>query len=162
MTRPTLGSCRSTIASSYVRAMSEAGHVPLRLGRRRVERRGIDPHSCEPPFFLPICLNPQSIQPSPALLNRPLLTWQQSTSLPYPSLLAQLSCECIHTVEQLQQYANLHAPAGPSTIVVRLPVPQSCVQEATRVLVCALDGESETRRVVSGVRWWQVRPGDGG
>ena len=103
---------------------------------RRVERRGIDPHSCEPPFFLPICLNPQSIQPSPALLNRPLLTQQQSTSLPYPSLLAQLSCECIHTVEKLQQFANLHPPVGPSTIVVRLMVPRNHVCKRPRVCSC--------------------------
>jgi hypothetical protein len=67
-----------------------------------------------------------------------------------------------HTVEELQQFANMHTPAGPSSHVVRLTVPQSCCAEAARVLVRAFGGEDEARRVVGGVRWWQVRPGDGG
>ncbi|KAF8258131.1 Alpha/Beta hydrolase protein [Lactarius quietus] len=67
-----------------------------------------------------------------------------------------------HTVEELQHFARLYTPAGPSYHVVRLTVPQSCCAEAARVLVPVLGGEHEARRVVGGVRWWQVRPGDGG
>ena len=104
------------------------------------------------------CLSQPPIDP----INRTLWIRQRSTSLPYPLLLAQPSCECSHTVEELQQFANLHTPAGPSSHIVRLTVPQSCCSEAARVLVRALGGETEARRVVGGVRWWQVRPGDGG
>lgn len=56
----------------------------------------------------------------------------------------------------------MHTPAGPSSHVVRLTVPQTCCAEAARVLVRVFGGEHEARRVVGGVRWWQVRPGDGG
>ncbi|KAH8985537.1 Alpha/Beta hydrolase protein [Lactarius akahatsu] len=67
-----------------------------------------------------------------------------------------------HTVEELQQFTNLHTPVGPSSQVVRAAVPQTCCAEAARVLVRAFGGEDEARRVVGGVRWWQVRPGDRG
>ncbi|KAH9020634.1 alpha beta-hydrolase [Lactarius pseudohatsudake] len=67
-----------------------------------------------------------------------------------------------HTVEELQQFTNLYAPVGPSSQVVRVAVPQTCCAEAARVLVRAFGGEDEARRVVGGVRWWQVRPGDRG
>ncbi|KAH9165053.1 Alpha/Beta hydrolase protein [Lactarius sanguifluus] len=67
-----------------------------------------------------------------------------------------------HTVEELQQFTNLYAPVGPSSHVVRVAVPQTCCAEAARVLVRAFGGEHEARRVVGGVRWWQVRPGDRG
>ncbi|KAH9055377.1 Alpha/Beta hydrolase protein [Lactarius vividus] len=67
-----------------------------------------------------------------------------------------------HTVEELQQFTNLYAPVGPSSQVVRVTVPQTCCAEAARVLVRAFGGEDEARRVVGGVRWWQVRPGDRG
>ena len=67
-----------------------------------------------------------------------------------------------HTVEELQHFTRLHTPIGPSSHVVRLAVPQSCCEEAARVLVRAFGGEREARRVVGGVRWWQVRPGDSG
>ncbi|KAN0137895.1 hypothetical protein V8E53_004379 [Lactarius tabidus] len=60
-----------------------------------------------------------------------------------------------------RQFANLHTPSGPSSQVVRLIVLQSCCAEAARVLVRALGGENEVRRAVGGVRWRQVRPGDG-
>ena len=65
-------------------------------------------------------------------------------------------------VEEIQQFTQLHSPTGPSSHVVRLTVPQTCCAEAARVLVRALGGEREAKRVVGGVRWWQVRPGDGG
>ncbi|KAH8984792.1 alpha beta-hydrolase [Lactarius hatsudake] len=78
------------------------------------------------------------------------------------SLFAQLSRDGSHTVEELQQFTNLHAPVGPSSQVVRVAVPQTCCAEAARVLVRAFGGEDEARRVVGGVRWWQVRPGDRG
>lgn len=67
-----------------------------------------------------------------------------------------------HTVEQLQQFTQLHTPAGPSSHVVRVAVPQTCCVEAARVLVRAFGGERQARRVLGGVRWWQVRPGDRG
>ncbi|KAH8985536.1 alpha beta-hydrolase [Lactarius akahatsu] len=67
-----------------------------------------------------------------------------------------------HTVEELQQFTNLYTPVGPSSQVVRVTVPQTCCAEAARVLVRAFGGEDEARRVVGGVRWWQVRPGDRG
>ena len=74
----------------------------------------------------------------------------------------RLSCDASHTVEELQHFTQLHTPVGPSSHVVRLAIPQSCCAEAARVLVRALGGEREARRVVGGVRWWQVRPGDRG
>lgn len=55
-------------------------------------------------------------------------------------------------MEELQQFTRMHTPAGPSSHVVRLAIPQSCCAEAVRALVHAFGG----------VRWWQVRPGDGG
>ncbi|KAH9020633.1 Alpha/Beta hydrolase protein [Lactarius pseudohatsudake] len=67
-----------------------------------------------------------------------------------------------HTVEELQQFTNLHTPVGPSSQVVRVAVPQTCCAEAARVLVRAFGGEDDACRVVGGVRWWQVRPGDRG
>ncbi|KAI9441920.1 alpha beta-hydrolase [Lactarius indigo] len=67
-----------------------------------------------------------------------------------------------HTVEELQQFTALRTPAGPSSQAVRVTVPQTCCAEAARVLVRAFGGEHEARRVVGGVRWWQVRPGDRG
>ncbi|KAI9452278.1 Alpha/Beta hydrolase protein [Lactarius psammicola] len=67
-----------------------------------------------------------------------------------------------HTVEELQQFTKLHTPVGPSSHAVHVAVPQTCCAEAARVLIRALGGENEARRVVGGVRWWQVRPGDRG
>lgn len=113
-------------------------------------------------FHLPVSFNPKSIQPFPAMLHRTLWTRQQSSSLSEPSLFTQPICEGSHTVEELQQFTEQHTPAGPSSHVVRLTIPQTCCEEAARVLVRALGGEDEARRVVGGVRWWQVRPGDGG
>ncbi|KAH9165055.1 Alpha/Beta hydrolase protein [Lactarius sanguifluus] len=67
-----------------------------------------------------------------------------------------------HTVEEIQKFTALHTPVGPSSHSVRVTVPQTCCAEAGRVLVRAFGGEHEARRVVGGVRWWQVRPGDRG
>ncbi|KAH8985534.1 Alpha/Beta hydrolase protein [Lactarius akahatsu] len=67
-----------------------------------------------------------------------------------------------HTVEEIQKFTALHTPVGPSSHSVRVTVPQTCCAEAARVLVRAFGGEHEARRVVGGVRWWQVRPGDRG
>ncbi|KAH9055379.1 hypothetical protein EDB87DRAFT_1333457 [Lactarius vividus] len=67
-----------------------------------------------------------------------------------------------HTVEEIQHFTALHTPTGPSSQAVRVTVPQTCCAEAARVLVRAFGGEHEARRVVGGVRWWQVRPGDRG
>ncbi|KAH8984794.1 Alpha/Beta hydrolase protein [Lactarius hatsudake] len=67
-----------------------------------------------------------------------------------------------HTVEEIQKFTALHTPVGPSSHSVRVTVPQTSCAEAARVLVRAFGGEHEARRVVGGVRWWQVRPGDRG
>jgi hypothetical protein len=64
-----------------------------------------------------------------------------------------------HTVDDLQNFAQLRLPAPPSAHVVRLSVPLSCCVDAARVLVEVFGGEQEAKRVIGGVRWWQVRPG---
>ena len=131
------------------------GPVPLRLEELMYDE-AFTLTRVSPSILLPVCLNPQSIQ------STELYGLGNKVRPFHPSLLSEPSCEGSHTVEELQQFANLHTPSGPSSHVVRITVPQSCCSEAARVLVRALGGESEARRVVGGVRWWQVRPGDGG
>jgi hypothetical protein len=62
-----------------------------------------------------------------------------------------------HTVEDLQGFANTRTPSPPWVHVVRLLVPMSCCDEAAGHLITALGGEDVARRVVGGVKWWQVR-----
>jgi hypothetical protein len=67
-----------------------------------------------------------------------------------------------HTVEEMQEFAQLHMPIPPSAHVVRVSVPLSSCAEAARILVNVFGGEQEAKRVLGGVRWWQVRASDQG
>ncbi|KAI0253634.1 Alpha/Beta hydrolase protein [Lactifluus subvellereus] len=67
-----------------------------------------------------------------------------------------------HTVEELQKFTQLRLPAPPSAHVVRISVPLSCCADAALALVEVFGGEREAKRVVGGVRWWQVRDSDRG
>ncbi|THV06225.1 alpha/beta-hydrolase [Dendrothele bispora CBS 962.96] len=62
-----------------------------------------------------------------------------------------------HTVEELQNFSNTRTPSPPWVHVIRLLVPMSCCDEAAGYLVKALGGEDVARKVVGGVKWWQVR-----
>lgn len=54
-------------------------------------------------------------------------------------------------------FANTRTPSPPWVHVVRILVPMPSCDEAAVYLVKALGGEEEARRVVGGVKWWQVR-----
>ncbi|GLB37690.1 putative alpha beta-hydrolase [Lyophyllum shimeji] len=62
-----------------------------------------------------------------------------------------------HTVEDVQGFGNTRTPSPPWVHVVRLLVPMSSCDEAAKYLITALGGEETARRVVGGVKWWQVR-----
>ncbi|KAF9464961.1 hypothetical protein BDZ94DRAFT_1254956 [Collybia nuda] len=62
-----------------------------------------------------------------------------------------------HTVEDVQGFANTRTPSPPWVHVIRTLVPMDSCDEAAVYLVKALGGENEARRVVGGVKWWQVR-----
>lgn len=67
-----------------------------------------------------------------------------------------------HTVEDVQKFSQLHTPIPPSGHVIKVSVPLSCCADAARALIGVFGGEDEAKRVLGGVRWWQVRPGDQG
>jgi len=67
-----------------------------------------------------------------------------------------------HTVEEMQKFAQIHTPIPPSEHVVRVSVPLSSCAEAARLLIDVFGGEVEAKRVLGGVRWWQVRADDKG
>jgi hypothetical protein len=51
----------------------------------------------------------------------------------------------------------MRVPSPPWVHVVRTSVPLSCCDEAAPYLIKALGGEDVARKVVGGVKWWQVR-----
>ena len=68
-----------------------------------------------------------------------------------------------HTVEELQQFSNTRTPSPPWVKVLRVVVPMSCCDQAAEYLIDALGGESVTKKIVGGTKWWQIRgvPGCG-
>ena len=62
-----------------------------------------------------------------------------------------------HTVEDLQQFSNTRTPSPPWVRVVRVTVPMSCCDQAAEFLIDALGGESATKGIVGGTKWWQIR-----
>jgi hypothetical protein len=54
-------------------------------------------------------------------------------------------------------FSNTRTPSPPWIHVVRLVVPMSCCNDAASHLVKAFGGADVARRVVGGVKWWQVR-----
>ncbi|KAH9167117.1 alpha/beta-hydrolase [Lactarius sanguifluus] len=62
-----------------------------------------------------------------------------------------------HTVEDLQAFANVRTPSPPSVHVVRVVIPMSCCDEAAVHLIGAFGGEHKMKKVVGGIKWWQVR-----
>ncbi|KAF5321266.1 hypothetical protein D9619_001666 [Psilocybe cf. subviscida] len=68
-----------------------------------------------------------------------------------------LNAASSHTIEELQSFSNTRTPTPPWTHVFRVIVPLSCCEEAAIVLIKALGGEETARRLVGGVKWWQVR-----
>jgi hypothetical protein len=54
-------------------------------------------------------------------------------------------------------FSNTQTPSSPYTHLVRVLVPLSCCDEAAKILVSVLGGESKAREVVGGIKWWQVR-----
>ncbi|TFK23134.1 alpha/beta-hydrolase [Coprinopsis marcescibilis] len=70
---------------------------------------------------------------------------------------AFLNASTCHTIEDLQAFANTRTPSPPWVHVVRTLVPMSSCDQAALHLIKALGGEEMCRRVVGGVKWWQVR-----
>ncbi|PPQ79997.1 hypothetical protein CVT26_004401 [Gymnopilus dilepis] len=68
-----------------------------------------------------------------------------------------LKASTYHTIEELQAFSNTRTPSPPWTHVVRTLVPMSCCEEAAPYLIKALGGEEVARRLVGGIKWWQVR-----
>ena len=62
-----------------------------------------------------------------------------------------------HTVEELQQFSNTRTPSPPWVRVLRVVVPMSCCDQAAEHLIDALGGESTTKEIVGGTKWWQIR-----
>ncbi|KAH8984796.1 alpha/beta-hydrolase [Lactarius hatsudake] len=62
-----------------------------------------------------------------------------------------------HTVEDLQAFANVRTPSPPSVHVVRIVIPMSCCDEAADYLIKAFGGKEKMKKVVGGIKWWQVR-----
>lgn len=68
------------------------------------------------------------------------------------------SCSFFSTLSQeVQNFANTRTPSPPWVHVVRLTVPMTCCDDAATYLIEALGGEDVAKRVVGGVKWWQVR-----
>ncbi|KAF4563200.1 hypothetical protein EYR40_007091 [Pleurotus pulmonarius] len=74
---------------------------------------------------------------------------------------AFLETSTYHTVEEVQDFSNTRIPAPPWVRVVRLLVPLSCCEDAASYLIQAFGGEEMARRVVGGIKWWQVRGSNG-
>ncbi|KAF5357302.1 hypothetical protein D9758_005908 [Tetrapyrgos nigripes] len=70
---------------------------------------------------------------------------------------AFLAAAALHTVEELQNFSNTRTPSPPWVHVIRLVVPMSSCDEAAVHLTKALGGEDVARKVVGGVKWWQIR-----
>ncbi|TFK44941.1 hypothetical protein BDQ12DRAFT_641990 [Crucibulum laeve] len=70
---------------------------------------------------------------------------------------AFLNAASFHTVEELQAFSNTRTPSPPWTHVVRIIIPLSTCNDAATYLIQALGGDEVARRVVGGVKWWQVR-----
>ena len=54
-------------------------------------------------------------------------------------------------------FSNTRTPSPPWTHVVRTLVPLSMCEEAASYLIKALGGEDVAKRLIGGVKWWQVR-----
>ncbi|KAJ7496886.1 hypothetical protein FB451DRAFT_1209127 [Mycena latifolia] len=70
---------------------------------------------------------------------------------------AFLNAASYHTVEEVQAFANTRTPSPPWVHVVRVVVPVSCCDDASKYLISALGGEDAARQMVGGCKWWQVR-----
>lgn len=70
---------------------------------------------------------------------------------------AFLNAASLHTVEELQGFSNTRTPSPPWVHVVRILVPMCSCDEAATYLIKALGGEDIARKLVGGVKWWQVR-----
>ena len=57
----------------------------------------------------------------------------------------------------LLEFSNTWTPSTPWTHVVRTLVPLSKCEEAASYLIKALGGEDVAKRIIGGVKWWQVR-----
>ena len=60
-------------------------------------------------------------------------------------------------MSDLLGFSNTRTPSPPWTHVVRTLVPLSKCEEAASYLVKALGGEDVAKRLIGGVKWWQVR-----
>ncbi|KAH6914019.1 lipase/esterase [Coprinopsis sp. MPI-PUGE-AT-0042] len=70
---------------------------------------------------------------------------------------AFLNAASWHTVEDIQAFSNTRTPSPPWIQVVRTIVPMSCCDQAATHMVTVLGGEDHCRKVVGGIKWWQVR-----
>ncbi|KJA28859.1 hypothetical protein HYPSUDRAFT_33255 [Hypholoma sublateritium FD-334 SS-4] len=68
-----------------------------------------------------------------------------------------LAASTFHTIEELQSFSNTRTPSPPWTHVVRVLVPMSSCDDAAPYLIAALGGPEVAKRLVGGVKWWQVR-----
>ncbi|KAG5339479.1 hypothetical protein C0989_004066 [Termitomyces sp. Mn162] len=58
---------------------------------------------------------------------------------------------------RLASFANTRTPSPPSVHVVRLLIPMTSCDEAAQIIITAFGGKETAKRVVGGVKWWQVR-----
>jgi acetyl esterase/lipase len=99
----------------------------------------------------------QNISEGSTLLRKEELLYDEAFNV----VKAFLEAASYSTVEEVQAFANTKTPSPPWVHVVRLLVPMSSCDEAAKVLIKALGGEDEARRVAGGVKWWQVRGVEG-
>ena len=60
-------------------------------------------------------------------------------------------------MSDLLGFSNIRTPSPPWVHVVRTLVPLSKCEEAASYLIKALGGEGVAKRLIGGVKWWQVR-----
>ncbi|KAL1411376.1 hypothetical protein Q8F55_002332 [Vanrija albida] len=66
-----------------------------------------------------------------------------------------------HTVAALQELSQTRTPAPPWVAVHRCSIPHSTLSQAADYLVAGFGGEEMAYKVAGGVKWWQVRAGQG-
>ncbi|KIY46189.1 alpha/beta-hydrolase [Fistulina hepatica ATCC 64428] len=74
-----------------------------------------------------------------------------------PSINREIADTTVHTVEEIQAFSNTPTPSPPWVHVVRTIIPMSCCNDAAQILIRVLGGPDTCRRLIGGVKWWQVR-----
>ncbi|CCA70533.1 related to acetyl-hydrolase [Serendipita indica DSM 11827] len=62
-----------------------------------------------------------------------------------------------HTVEELQEFSNIRTPSPYWVHSPRVLVPLVCCELASKHIITALGGEESAKKILGGIKWWQVR-----